>query len=133
MRRNRAERSVNAVMPGPTFSSIYICIYIYGAGRYCSFVDNVSYIVNESIRPDLIVGAGIKRREGACYRRASSVGTSRARPTEESEMCQRPASCVAADDNRTGLYATKNCFSAVSFLGCSVPRDFADMCARART
>lgn len=31
--------------------------------RYCSFVDNVSYIVNESIRPDLIVGRNKARRD----------------------------------------------------------------------
>lgn len=31
--------------------------------RYCSFVDNVSDIVNESIRPDLIVGRNKARRD----------------------------------------------------------------------
>jgi len=60
--------------------------------RYCSFVDSVSDIVNESIRPDLIVGRNKARRDARVLPTRSSVGTSRA-ASHKSEMCQRPAMC----------------------------------------
>lgn len=70
----------------PYFSNTVRCY------RYCSFVDNVSYIVNESIRPDLIVGRNIKRAGTRMLPTRSSVGTSRV-TSHKSEMCQRPAMC----------------------------------------
>jgi len=71
---------------------VSLTLAIQRDARYCSFVDSVSDIVNESIRPDLIVGRNKARRDARVLPTRSSVGTSRA-ASHKSEMCQRPAMC----------------------------------------
>lgn len=89
--------------------------------RYCSFVDNVSYIVNESIRPDLIVGRNKARRDAhvtdaficgnvTCY-------VPQERNVSTSGYVSRPMT-IALD------YTRRKTILAVSFLGSSAPSWF---------
>lgn len=89
--------------------------------RYCSFVDNVSYIVNESIRPDLIVGRNKARRDAhvtdaficgnvTCY-------VPQERNVSTSGYVSRPMT-IALD------YTRRKTILAVSFLGFSAPAWF---------
>jgi len=71
---------------------VSLTLAIRRGARYCSFVDNVSDIVNESIRPDLIVGRNKARRD-ARVTDAFICGNVTCAASHKSEMCQRPAMC----------------------------------------
>lgn len=94
---------------------VHLTLTVLRCCRYCSFVDNVSYIVNESIRPDLIVGRNKARRDAhvtdaficgnvTCYvPQERNVSTS---------YVSRPMT-IALD------YTRRKTILAVSFLGSS--------------
>lgn len=101
---------------------VSLTLAIRRSARYCSFVDNVSDIVNESIRPDLIVGWNKARRD-ARVTDAFICGNVTCRVPQErnvstSGYVSRPMT-IALD------YTTqRKTILAVSFLGCSAPAWF---------
>lgn len=97
---------------------VSLTLAIRRGARYCSFVDNVSDIVNESIRPDLIVGRNKARRD-ARVTDAFICGNVTCRVPQErnvstSGYVSRPMT-IALD------YTRRKTILAVSFLGCSAP------------
>jgi len=98
--------------------------------RYCSFVDNVSYIVNESIRPDLIVGRNKARRDAPRVTDAFICGNVMCRVPQErnvstSGYVSRPMT-IALD------YTRRKTILAVSLLGRGASRHSALIYARIR-
>jgi hypothetical protein len=95
--------------------------------RYCSFVD-VSYIVNESIRPDLIVGRNKAHRDAPRVTDAFICGNVMCRVPQErnvstSGYVSRPMT-IALD------YTRRKTILAVSLLGRGAPRHSALIYAR---
>lgn len=100
---------------------VSLTLVVRRGARYCSFVDNVSDIVNESIRPDLIVGRNKARRDARVTDAFICANVTCRVPQERnvstSGYVSRPMT-IALD------YTRRKTILAVSFLGCSTPAWF---------